>query len=307
MSEAALPLPSNYRRADILSFHGRDSQSVSERVSGNTLQKGMLWHGKPALLSISLQTGFAKVELQVDDIQPRTDDAATLTAVARRMLGLSQDIEQFETAHGDHPVVGAMIRQQSGLRVPVCASPFEALSWAITGQQISLAAALSLRRKLIRQADIRHSCGLYCYPDAHHLAGMDNDTFRLAGISQGKAAALLAISRAVLEQHLPLEAWLHAPAGLFPDISATLRSIKGIGPWTINYTLLRGYAWLDGSLHGDAAVRRAIRTLMQSEPSLQANELTEKSAESWLQPFSPWRALLAAHLWQWQSGVSVKQ
>lgn len=307
MSETALPLPSNYRPADILSFHGRDSQSVSEHISGNTLQKGMLWHGEPALLSISLEAGLAKIELQVDDTQPRPDDAATLTAMARRMLGLSQDIEQFEAAHGDHPVVGAMIRQQAGLRVPVCASPFEALSWAITGQQISLAAALSLRRKLIRQAGIRHSSGLYCYPDAHHLSGMNSDTFRLAGISQGKAAALLAISHAVLEQRLPLEAWLHAPAGLFPDISATLRSIKGIGPWTINYTLLRGYAWLDGSLHGDAAVRRGIRTLMQSEPGLQANELTEKSAESWLQPFSPWRALLAAHLWQWQSGVSVKQ
>lgn len=297
----SLPLPLNYRPADMLSFHGRDSQSVSERILGNTLQKGMFWHGKPALLSISLQAGLARIDLQIDDAQPCPEDAPVLIALARRMLGLTQDIEQFEAAHGTHPVVGTMIRQQSGLRVPVCASPFEALSWAITGQQISLAAALSLRRKLIRQAGIRHSSGLYCYPDAYHLSGMDSDTFRLAGISQGKATALLSISHAVLEQRLPLDDWLHAPAELFPDISAALRNIKGIGPWTVNYTLLRGYGWLDGSLHGDAAVRRAIRTLLQSAPGLQTDELTEKSAESWLQPFSPWRALLAAHLWHWQT------
>jgi len=30
------------------------------------------------------------------------------------------------------------------LRVPVAATPFEALTWAITGQQISVAAAVSI-------------------------------------------------------------------------------------------------------------------------------------------------------------------
>jgi DNA-3-methyladenine glycosylase II len=59
--------------------------------------------------------------------------------------------------------------------------------------------------------------------------------------------------------------------------------------------LLRGYGWLDGSLHGDAAVRRVIKTLMAVE------QVSEKEAQQWLQAFSPWRALLAAHLWAWQS------
>ena len=35
--------------------------------------------------------------------------------------------------------------------------------------------------------------------------------------------------------------------------------LKGIGPWTVDYALLRGFARLDGSLHGDAAVRRQLQ------------------------------------------------
>lgn len=53
-----------------------------------------------------------------------------------------------------------------------------------------------------------------------------------------------------------------------------------------------GYGWLDGSLHGDAAVRRSLRNILQHDEPVSAEH-----ARTWLQPFSPWRALAAAHLW----------
>jgi len=71
-----------------------------------------------------------------------------------------------------------------------------------------------------------------------------------------------------------------------------LAAVRGIGPWTINYTLLRGYGWLDGSLHGDVAVRRGLRTLLGAP-----DKIGEHAAEAWLAEFTPWRALVAAHLW----------
>jgi DNA-3-methyladenine glycosylase II len=76
------------------------------------------------------------------------------------------------------------------------------------------------------------------------------------------------------------------------EIEAKLQAIRGIGPWTINYTLLRGFGWMDGSLHGDVAVRRALQALLG-----QAEALSQASTRAWLQAFSPWRALVAAHLW----------
>lgn len=57
---------------------------------------------------------------------------------------------------------------------------------------------------------------------------------------------------------------------------------------------MRGFAWLDGSLHGDAAVRRYLQVLLQQE------HISPKQTEQWLAQFAPWRALAAAHLWHSQ-------
>ena len=43
-----------------------------------------------------------------------------------------------------------------------------------------------------------------------------------------------------------------------PYLRNALLAIKGIGPWTVNYTLLRGYGYADCSLEGDVAIRSAL-------------------------------------------------
>ena len=188
-----------------------------------------------------------------------------------------------------------LIRANSGLRVPVAASPFEALTWAITGQQISVHAATSLRRQLIQTAACRHSSGLFCYPDARRIAHLNIEDLRHAGFSQTKAQAILTLSRMVHEQQLPLEDWIVDEPPV-DEIRERLLQVRGIGPWTVNYALMRGYGWLDGSLHGDAAVRRGLQTLLG-----ETEQISAEQTRQWLAAFSPWRALVAAHLWAWNT------
>ena len=47
-----MPLPAEYRLADLLSFHRRDAQALAERVTDDGLDKGLLWQGLPACLSL---------------------------------------------------------------------------------------------------------------------------------------------------------------------------------------------------------------------------------------------------------------
>ena len=76
---------------------------------------------------------------------------------------------------------------------------------------------------------------------------------RAAGLSRTKAATIMALS-ARLSNGAPLpEIWDGAPP--VENIRERLSGIRGIGPWTVGYALLRGFGWLDGSLHGDVAVR----------------------------------------------------
>jgi DNA-3-methyladenine glycosylase II len=292
----SLPLPADFRSGDILTFHRRDLQGGAERVTADSLHKGLFWAGLPACLTLRFQAERAEAELTVDGAVG-ADGTEKLSALVRRMLGLTQDIESFERRFGEHSQLAALIARQRGLRVPVAATPFEALSWAVTGQQISVGAAVSIRRKLITALGLRHSGGLLCHPDAGQVAGLDAETLRRAGFSASKTNTLLTLSRLVAAGDLPLDAWLVSPP--VADIRARLLAVRGIGPWTVNYTLLRGFGWLDGSLHGDVAVRRGLQLLLGRAGKIDADE-----AQAWLAEFSPWRALVAAHLWAAKSALA---
>ncbi|MCD2511550.1 DNA-3-methyladenine glycosylase family protein [Comamonas endophytica] len=284
-----LPLPTDFRSQDFLAFHARDREALAERVGPASLCKGLLWRGQPACLQMDFTPGAAQVQWQVAPGQ-RTPAAQEVLPLVQRMLGLAQDVAAFEARWAAHPQLGPLIARQPGLRVPVTATPFEALAWAIMGQQISVAAALSLRRRVILAAGLRHESGLYCHPQAAQLLALGSERLRAAGLSQSKAQSLLAVSEAVQSGALPLDAWALLPQPPAAEIHAALLAIKGIGPWTVSYALLRGFGWLDGSLHGDVAVRRGIAQLLQAD-------VDQRRAQAWLAPFAPWRALVAAHLW----------
>jgi len=289
----AVALPPGFRASDILAFHRRDPLMVAERVEGSTLQKGMAWQGSAACLTIRFHAGQAAAELAIDGPasgSPRSE----LERMVRRMLGLAQPIEEFEQAYRAHPQLGRLIASHPGLRVPLTATPFEALTWAITGQQISVSAAISIRRRLIQAAALRHSAGLCCHPDAGQIARMPEEVLRAAGFSRTKAQTLISLSRQVEENLLPLDAW----ADTLPvdEMREQLLLVPGIGPWTVSYALLRGFGWLDGSLHGDVAVRRGLQLLLDG-----TDKIGEEQTKRWLAEFSPWRALIAAHLWALQS------
>lgn len=289
----SVTLPANYRLKPILAFHRRDTQQIAEIVSERSIEKALVWHGAPALLAIRFRPGQADACLSLDDGAPR-DSRTTLIAMVRRMLGLAQNIDEFEAGFRSHPQVGILIAHQGGLRVPVAATPFEALAWAVAAQQISLSAAVSLRRSLVLAAGIRHASGLLCHPEADQVAALDEAALRRSGFSTAKAQTLIAVARLVASGELPLDAWLQSLP--VEEMVERLGAIRGIGPWTINYVLLRGFGWLDGSLHGDVAVRRGVQMLLGLP-----DKLNEEQVRQWLAPFSPWRALIAAHLWAAQT------
>ena len=288
-----IALPADYQVVEFLNFHQRDSQQLAERVSNNNLKKGFMWDNSPAYLSINFTMQQAQAQLHIETSTPNTTDILNnWPAWLEHFLGLKQPTAAFFQQYHQHPEIGAILRKQPGLRVAQTSSPFEAISWAIIGQQISVAAALNIRRRFIELTGVQHSSGLWCYPNAQRVAAMSLEQLRNIGLSLNKARTIARISELLSTQALQFPDAVNA--NNIEQLRTDLLSISGIGPWTVNYTLMRGFAWLDGSLHGDAAVCRYLQVLINKE------QLSAKQTEQWLEQFSPWRALVAAHLWQSQ-------
>jgi DNA-3-methyladenine glycosylase II len=283
----AIGLPAGYRRADALAFHGRDAEGLAERVEGRGIRKGVLLEGRPVQLEIALEDERAVCAVDVategagEEVLPRARDALL------NMLGLRIDPAPFEQAVVDDPLFGPLVRRTPGLRVIQSATVFEALTWAIIGQQINLPFAIALRRSFIGQAGRAHPQGLWCYPEAADVARLDIEQLTSRKFSRAKAETLLRLARLVADGELNL-----APDADIHATSERLLAVKGIGPWTVNYALLRGYGYPDCSLHGDVAVRSAIQGLTGAavRPDLAA-------AEAFLQAYRPHRTMAAAYLW----------
>ncbi len=289
VADCTLPLPATYRRADLLAFHARDPHGLAERVYADGMDKGLMWQGRPARLNLRFQEGAARLQLHVDGAAMETK--ADFRAWASRLLGLDQPVAVFEAALSTHPLLGPLIRACPELRIPQAATPFEALAWAIIGQQISLAAAITLRSRFIEACGRRRG-ELACFPDADAVLAVSAPRLTHAGLSRSKASAILAVAEGVRDGSLPLDDWWNhpAPPGM---IRERLLAIRGIGPWTTDYTLLRGFGHPDASLHGDVAVRRGLQTLRAL-----AEKPSAADTAAWLETFSPWRTLVAAHLWR---------
>lgn len=288
-----IALPVDYQAVEFLNFHQRDSQQLAERVSTDSLEKGLMWDNSPACLTIDFTAEHAHAELHIETSNPSTTDTLdNWPAWLEYFLGLKQPSAAFFQQHQQHPELGPLLRKQPGLRVAQTSSPFEAISWAIIGQQISVAAALNIRRRFIELTGVQHSSGIWCYPNAQRVADVSLEQLRSVGLSLNKARAIAQISELLSTQALKFPDQVNASN--IEQLRTELLAIPGIGPWTVNYTLMRGFAWLDGSLHGDAAVRRYLQVLLNKE------QLSAKQTEQWLEQFSPWRALVAAHLWQSQ-------
>ena len=281
-----ISLPRTYRRSDILAFHGRDAEGVAEQVGPDRIRKGVLIDGVPVLLDVRFRDAAAECTIDADGaLTPQATHL--IDAALQSILALRIDPVPFLAAVRTDPLLGAVAARQSGLRIVQSATIFEALTWAIIGQQINLTFAIALRRSFIEQAGRKHSSGLWCYPEAGDVARLAPDQLTSRKFSRSKAETLLRLAQLVDSGQLALEREADVAT-----VGAALLAVKGIGPWTVNYTLLRGYGYPDCSLHGDVAIRAALQHLLgeDEKPDM-------ARTEALLARYAPNRTMAAAHLW----------
>jgi DNA-3-methyladenine glycosylase II len=284
----SLKLPPGYQPDDVLSFHGRDQQALAESVTECGLRKGVLIDDTPAVVDIAFGKKSAECIIHVDGELTDTMQAQA-KEVLSSLLGLRLDPRPFAAFVSADPLFGPLVRKQKGLRIVQSSSIFEALTWAVMGQQINVSFAVSLRRTFIELAGRRHSSGLWCYPSPADAARVSVEALTARQFSRSKAETILRLAAMMAKGELDL---VESPSNPIASICAALLAVKGIGPWTVNYALLRGFGHADCSLHGDVAVRSAIGKLCGHavRPDIPA-------AEEFLRRYQPHRTMAAAHLW----------
>lgn len=285
-----LDLPAGYRADWVLAYHGRDPDGLSERVAGQRITKLLAPAGRAIRLEIEIGTDVA--HLSADPADLSAEEATALVDAATRMLGLALDGAGFEALAATDPQVARLLsRCGPGLRLPQTASVFEALCWAIVGQQVNLRFAGQLRRVLIELAGLPHPSGMKAHPTLAGIAALDPERLGRLKFSRAKAAYLINAAQAGVDYE-------GLPHMTVAAAEAALTGIKGIGPWTRAYVLLRACALPDVVPAGDAGLAAAL----QHFHGLDRRPTPVEQADL-MRPFAPYRSLATAHLWAgWSAG-----
>jgi len=282
-----LAVPQHFRWDRLYRYWGRDPASASERAEECRLRLGVRLPAGPAWLDVSQVEAALHCEIGGPALAAGGQVKAEASTLLRRMFGLETDPLPFEqqVKAGPH---GRLIVGREGQTVPQTPSVWDGLVWVVVGQQISLAVAFALRRRLTQRFGSRLAEDLWAPPAPEQVAQASPEDLYALGFSRAKASYVLAAAKAV-QEGLDLEAWRgEEPA----KIEAGLLAMHGLGPWSVNYLMMRSYGLLDQVPIGDAALVRSLATFfgLPQRPS-------PKRTKELMEPFTPYRSLATFHFW----------
>ena len=203
-----------------------------------------------------------------------------------------------------------------GIRLPGCFDAFEMSTRAILGQQIMVKAARTLTRRLVellgKAAKTPWDEINYYFPTAKDICEIKkpiDGVLGPLGIIKNRSFSILTLAKAISSGEVNLV--LGGDADLQRE---NLLSLKGIGPWTAEYLIMRGMSWPDAFPVSDIGVKHGLHSkLVDEEYNLlldnvnelskyQLNKKYEHYANKYAEDYKPWRSYLTIALWY---GLSV--
>ena len=253
----------------VLGFLSKRVVGPMEWCDGARYGRCFQWQACEGIFTVAHDAGkhCLVVDLEVSDMRYLQSVVANI----RRVFDLDVDVSSVNRCI--ESVVGQAITINPGLRLVGSWSLFESGVRAILGQQISVTAATTLTSQLVGQLGVelgRHRL----FPTPEAIASSDLAFFKMPG---ARKQTLIAFANFFLQE----------PDG--DDLSRWL-SIKGVGPWTVNYAKLRGLSLPDILLDTDLIVKKQLAKM--------TSQLVADNKKCMaLEQAAPWRSYLTLQLW----------
>ena len=132
--------------------------------------------------------------------------------------------------------------------------------------------------------------GLYAPPTAEAVAALEPADLLPLQFSRQKADYVISTARLIVAGTLNLLALRTMSA---TRVERTLLAIRGLGPWSVNYVMMRSLGLPDCVPLGDTGVTSGLQALLKLEerPDIDATRRL-------MAVFSPYRSLATTQLWQ---------
>jgi DNA-3-methyladenine glycosylase II len=182
--------------------------------------------------------------------------------------------------------------------------PFQSLISGVIAQQVSGAAASTIKAKFINLFESQLSPTNMTFPTPSMVIAADQATLRTAGLSQRKAEYVCSVAEAF--ENGDLSAEFLANAG-DKEIMDCLVKIRGIGVWSAEMFLIFALRRMDVFSTGDLGIQRGMAAWMGRDVAkLKSGKgkwkfMKEEEMKEISEKFRPYRTLFCWYMWRFEA------
>ncbi|RDW15172.1 DNA-3-methyladenine glycosylase [Oceanobacillus arenosus] len=284
--------PKEFNFEECLIFLGRSDLEVLHRMKAEFVYKLIKVDESLILCKIGYIDDCIKVEFPLNI--PSIDAREQVAAYIWEWFDLDQDLVGFYQMAGQDKVLQPIVDKYYGLRIIGIPDLFEALVWAIMGQQINLTFAYTLKKRFVEQyGESLTSQGetFWLFPTFEKVAALNVDDLRKQQFTIRKAEYIIGIAQAMKNGELTKELLLAKKD--YQQMRKSLMALRGVGAWTADYAMMRCLHCTSSFPVADVGLQNALKHQLGLERKPTIAEL-EAYAADW----EGWQAYATFYLWR---------
>lgn len=284
--------PKEFNFKECLIFIGRSDQEVLHQIKEGFVYKLIKMKDSLILCKVGYINHCIKVEFPM-----RTPSIAARKKVAEYIwewFDLEQDLEGFYQMASVDKVLRKLADKYFGLRIMCIPDLFEALAWAIMGQQINLPFAYTLKQRFVEQFGkliTFEGERFWSFPSIEKIASLNVEDLRKLQFTTRKAEYIIGIAKDMKGGKLTKELLLQKQD--YHQVQKSLIRIRGVGAWTADYVMMKCLHHTSSFPIADVGLHNALKNLigLKEKPSLA--EIKDYAAN-----WEGWQAYATFYLWR---------
>jgi DNA-3-methyladenine glycosylase II len=293
--EIQLMVPKEFSFAENMKYLSNAPNECMYHIKNNRIYKAVPIEQELPLIEIRADHEDALTIRFVGNTTPSCKWVrAAVARYVREWFDLKTNLRPFYDLAKSDILLQKAVSEFYGLRLIGIPDLFEALCWGIIGQQINLTFAYTLKRRFVETFG-RHvewdREQYWIFPSPHEIAALKVSDLTALQMTAKKSEYLIGVAKLISEGKLTKE--LLMGAGNYKKAEKMLVNIRGIGPWTANYVLMRCLRIPSAFPIDDVGLHNAIKHLMGSENKPSKEEIL-KLFSRW----TNWEAYATFYLWR---------
>lgn len=280
----------DYRFEESLKLLGRSPIEVTHHVKDGRVRK-WLPLSRPLLVQVNpVEAGLQLTALSDVRNAEHLEEAARYVEM---WLGLQVNIEGFYQLTEGDDLLRPLAQEYRGLRIVQIPELFEALSWAIMGQQINLTFAYTLKKRFVERygEGMAYQGEMYWqFPKPEDVVNVSVEELQELQLTRRKAEYILGVAKLMITGELE-KAQLESLSD--DGLRQRLLAIRGIGPWTADYVSMRCFGLTSAFPIGDAGLHQAVRKHLNLDRKPTVEELQILGAR-----WQGWQSYATYYLWR---------